>query len=561
MRRAILLSLIILLSQPLVSATDISTDTEEDTGGTLSGTYTVKDGATWTISGDYELEDDTSIVVEEGGMMIVSGAMDAISPPELQLAQSANVIVPVGNLGESGTMRIHFTSEIIYGINIEINGTSTEEWKDSSEFDQTIGMDVDSIAINITGNTFTEAVISHITLSPQGSAPVIRNAEELSGNGTSVVIPDRQKAWSLDVQGGLVVSGSMFGGMISCSGTCTLDGAEMKSSGPIEVTGAISVTNSVFDSGIVNEDITVIDDATVEWINSNGTGGETDNWVRILSSRTIGVQNGYVTFYGYGIGYDSRDTSPLSDNNTFDNDNMADNQIDIDRNSNSDRKSRIIEWRDGAGNEETEQASGLLILVTPWGDYEHVIDDLPRVNHFDVTIDTPLLSFDSLIESDDENGINSRLGVMATVTNNGNAPASFLIDCISNGTDANVGVNVPHTILAEETLEIPMNWDSAYEGELTLECTIFVPYQLENFVVITTGSATTGNVTWSEVEDNSSNLVIPISIGVVLAIVLFVIVARSRMKMEIMKEHLSSISVSLTDEIDEDSDEDMGTIE
>ena len=46
-----------------------------------------------------------------------------------------------------------------------------------------------------------------------------------------------------------------------------------------------------------------------------------------------------------------------------------------------------------------------------------------------------------------------------------------------------------------------------------------------------------------------------------MAIVLFVIVARSRMKMEIMKEHLSSISVSLTDEIDEDSDEDMGTIE
>ena len=106
-----------------------------------------------------------------------------------------------------------------------------------------------------------------------------------------------------------------------------------------------------------------------------------------------------------------------------------------------------------------------------------------------------------------------------------------------------------------------MNWDSAQEGELTLECTIFVPYQLENFVVITTGSATTGNVTWSEVEDNSSNLVIPISIGVVLAIVLFVIVARSRMKMEIMKEHLSSISVSLTEETDEDSDEEKGTIE
>ena len=48
MRRAIILSLIILLSLSLVSATNIGTNTEEDSSGTLSGTYTVEDGATWT---------------------------------------------------------------------------------------------------------------------------------------------------------------------------------------------------------------------------------------------------------------------------------------------------------------------------------------------------------------------------------------------------------------------------------------------------------------------------------------------------------------------------------
>ena len=52
MRRAILLALIVLLSQPLASATDISENTDENSNGILDGDYTVKDGATWTISGD-----------------------------------------------------------------------------------------------------------------------------------------------------------------------------------------------------------------------------------------------------------------------------------------------------------------------------------------------------------------------------------------------------------------------------------------------------------------------------------------------------------------------------
>ena len=83
MRRAIILSLMILLSLSLVSATNIGTNTEEDSSGTLSGTYTVEDGATWTISGDYEIADDTSIVIEEGATMIVSGSMNSTQPPQL----------------------------------------------------------------------------------------------------------------------------------------------------------------------------------------------------------------------------------------------------------------------------------------------------------------------------------------------------------------------------------------------------------------------------------------------------------------------------------------------
>ena len=37
----------------------------------------------------------------------------------------------------------------------------------------------------------------------------------------------------------------------------------------------------------------------------------TDNWVNILTTRTVGVQNGYVVFYDSDMGYDSVSTSPL----------------------------------------------------------------------------------------------------------------------------------------------------------------------------------------------------------------------------------------------------------
>jgi len=550
MRRAMLLSLIILLSQPFVSATDISADSEEDSSGTLSGDYTVTNGATWTVSGDYEIAENTAIVIEEGATMVVSGSMDAVAPPKLNLAGTANVLVPVGNLGDSGVLRIDFADEILYGIDIEINNETSVNWT-GTQFDWNGDLDVENITVNITTHPFQISSISTITLSAQGTTPVMLEADELSGNGTSLVIPDRNNAWSIDVQGSLIVTGSIFGAGITCSGTCTLNGAQMTSTGPIEVMGSISVTDSTLSGGISDEDIIVWDDASVTWTNSTGTGGVTDNWVNILTTRTIGIENGYVVFYGYDMGYDSISTSPLGDNNTFEPANMGDNVIEIAL----DERDRMIRWQDGDGIVHEESASGLVVLSTPWGDYEHQIPDLPKVNHFDVSLDLPSLSFDSLVESDNENNVNSRLGIMATVTNNGDASANFLIDCISNGTDANVGVNVPYSAGPGETIEIPMNWDSAVEGELTLECTIFVPYHFDGFDVVSSGTATTNPVTWSIEDDNSTNLLLPIAIGLVLAVGVFAFMLRKNMQNEAMKEYSQSI-----EQID-DSDEDTGVIE
>jgi len=546
MRRAALMILIMLLCQPIVSGNEISSNEEYASDGTLDGDYTITNGNTLTVSGNYTIAENTKIIIQEGGELVVSGHMNATAPPELNLGTSASMVVPVGFLGESGTMRIFFADEILFGISIEINGNVTENWT-GSEFDWNGDMDVENITVNITTSPFQISAISSIILSPQGDTPVIRSVEEIDGSGISLVIPDRNGAWTIEVYGTLTVSGTIFGADITCHGTCSLDGATMLSTGPIEVYGSISVTDSSLAGGVTDEDIIVWDDAGISWVNSSGTGGVTDNWVNILTTRTVGLQNGYISFYGYDMGYNSVSTSALS-GNILNPGNSGDNIVDIAANE----RSRMVRWQDGNGVLNVEQASARIVLQTPWGDYEKEISELPRVNHFDLTMDLPLLNFDSLVESDNEGQTNSRLGVLATVSNEGDAPANFLIDCVSNGVDANVGSTIRHSIDAGETKIIPLNWDSPAEGELALECTIFVPYHFDGIDVVEDQSATSGLVTWSEETDESSNLVIPIVLGLGLGLGIFGLVIYNTRKKD------KSYHVF---EQEAQEDEELGTIE
>ena len=134
MRRAALMILIMLLCQPIVSGNEISSNEEYASDGTLDGDYTITNGNTLTVSGNYTIAENTKIIIQEGGELVVSGHMNATAPPELNLGTSASMVVPVGFLGESGTMRIFFADEILFGISIEINGNVTENWT-GSEFD------------------------------------------------------------------------------------------------------------------------------------------------------------------------------------------------------------------------------------------------------------------------------------------------------------------------------------------------------------------------------------------------------------------------------------------
>ena len=60
-------------------------------------------------------------------------------------------------------------------------------------------------------------------------------------------------------------------------------------SAPVEAatTASVAVLNSIISGSRSDEDIILHDDATIDYQNSQGTGGTTDAWIRLLSERTL----------------------------------------------------------------------------------------------------------------------------------------------------------------------------------------------------------------------------------------------------------------------------------
>lgn len=509
------------ISAQSITAENVNTNTEWSGSGTITGSTVVGQNSTLTISGDYDIESGASIIVETGSNLIISGSINSTINTKLVIDQSANVSIPIGQLGTGGTVRIIFAEEIIFNITVEINN-STQIWT-GEEFDWTGNLDIDNLVVNISHNMFQTVAIESIQISPDASPIETREPSQLSGNGTSIVTNIADHDWTIDVQGSMTVTGNILGANIHCSGDCTLNGAEMSSTGPIEVTGQLIVTDSTLSGGISDEDVIVWDDATISWINSSGTGGTTDNWVNILSSRTIGVQNSNVVAYITGMGYDGRDTSALSDNSTFSPENKGDNTIEIA----SSERDRMIRWQDGNGDLHSENANIRLVLETPWAVHEYNFGELDKSNHVDLIMPLPYLELMSLEESSSTGTANTRLGVLATVKNSGFDSAAFQFECKTNGTDANIGLTVTTEIQAGETIEVPLNWDTATEGTKTLDCSIYTPVQYDGIDVGGGVVVSTGEVVWDPWDDDGdANLFLPLVIGSIIGIVFFIAAAR-----------------------------------
>lgn len=527
MRRAILMCLIMLCSLPTVSAEGgmtIASDDNWESSGSIGGDTLVKQNSTLTISGDYTVEDGSTITVEEGSTLVVSGSALSEAPTRLALDTTATLIVPTGDLGPSGTMRITFHDEVVMDISISVNG-GAEEVFTGTQYDWSGSLDGENLTVQINGTIFQINSIGDVQLVPDSGTPVVRSPENISGTGHAVVTEYTDHAWTIDVQGSLIVSGELSGVGITCDGSCELNGATMGGTGPIDVTGSISITDSTLSGSLTDEDIIIWDDGGVTWTNSTGTGGNIDNWVNILTKREVIVPNSGVVVSPISLGYNSNSPGQLVD--------CADGETAITCGDNivvmtTNEHNRMVRWQDGAGELHEEDASATFTLETIWGTWTKTVDPLPMTPSFTVEMDLPHVTLDSIVESADEGTVNKRLGMMVTLSNDGAADANVMFECFTDGEDANIGMTQSIAVEAGETVEVPINWDTYTEGEKTLDCNLIIPSEFDDDTVGSTTSVSSGIVNWEEEEDSGSNLIIPITMGVIFGVLLF---AASRLGM------------------------------
>ena len=530
MRSAFLITILLLASLIEVSAEDINSDVEWADGGNISGLTTVKSGSSLTITGDYIVEDNASFVIEEGAELIISGNVSSITPSKLVLDGWSNITVPVDNSGPNGTIRLIFHNDITWPLQFTIDNQIFENWT-GTVFDWNGSLEVEEVIISISHPIYQVVAIDEIQVSPQANTPFILQPEDLSGDGLSVVTEYENHAWSIINNGQLTINSAIvIGPSIDCSANCSITDSTLEGTGPIDVTGALIISGSSLSGSLSGEDIIVWNQASLTWIDSNGTGGFVDNWINILTTRTVGVQSSNITFSPTDLGYNSVALGTLGDcsYSLQGSPECTDKIIDFGPYEHT----RLVRWQDGDGNIHTESASGIASISTIWGDYETTIESIPLTNHFDVEIDLPKIEVLSIVESDSKGVTNKRLGVMVTVENSGTAPANIFLECTSNGEEVNIGLTIKTLIEAGETVEIPINWDEAFEGSKILDCGVHVPDSFEGLDVGSGATVASGTVVWAEAEDEGGNYAVPIVIGLAIGGVMYFIATKSKNQQE-----------------------------
>jgi len=531
MRRTFVIVMIALLlaSPALAEGGDIEENTTWSGQISLTENTTISGNSTLTVDGDITTTSNHTITIESGSTLTLDGAtIQGVASYKLKVNNSASVVVPVSSMGASGNVKIKFSEEVASwaSLNITIDG--------STEINVT-GMEI-TIAADLSGDNVTidfihpwqDIHISEIQLS-DGSSQSIVSPEQLSGEGIQLFSESDSALWHLIVKGTLSISNSeLIGGEIICEGICTISDSTLTSSGPIEIadSASLSLTDSTLIGSRTDEDIIAHDSATIIWTNSTGTGGEVDNWIRLLSSREFLVDVPEAIVTTTGIGYFAKNaTGDRLDCSTTTPDD-CDGRISI---ANSELE-RIVEWQDGNGVYGTEQASANISVETIWGKFSTTVALIPHYNEVHINIPLPHVTITSVEPAEDEGEANFSLGVQIHVANSGAADAAVRIECFVDGEYADIAPSTPTiSVAAGGAAMVPVNWRNSVGEDVVLDCKLIIPSQfLSGDFVGTNVSTSSTPVTWESVDDEGSNLFYPILIVVIIAIGGGVVVMRNR---------------------------------
>lgn len=509
------LLLALLLGAPLAAAVDARDADVIDTTQTLTedSTYadgfTVTNGATFTVEANLSLGEDAVIRVDEGATLNLKHANLTGSEIEAYMAFSggaSTVVLPVAGLTGSATVRLMMSSTLNGSESLTINASTGESVTDPSGDEVSLQVDLgdgmDTLTLDVTHNhpfPFGPKVVEVV----DASANMLRH-EAWNLEGTDLVLTWGDAAYSIDVQGTLLIEDSMVRGAdLRCAGTCNIDRSTMEGSAPIiaEDGSSLSIRSSIILGSRTDEDVVAVDDATLVYEDSTGTGGWTDAWIRRLSGRTVTTNMIGALVSGSDLGYKGT-KSPNAFAETMG------EEVGVDLGSSE--MTRIVEWLTGDGVYGKEDGTMTVTATTGWGTFTTTVPAEWAPTSV-VNLELPLIEVVAIEVEERTATVNESLGVMLTVRNSGAADAaSPVLECTVDGEAADtspsyIQLSTYGGLAAGSEMDIPLTWRMGSDGAHILSCGIIdlsgTPLEAVEDLVTSDTGVTGAEVSWTYAEE------------------------------------------------------------
>ena len=539
-----------LASPPTNGSTTLVSDSQTWEGGNLNGDVVIADGGVLTWTGESQISTDSTITIQEGGILNLNNAVltGQASVSTLLIFDTTNVAINESIADTSATMTIYFDINVPQEayLNLTIDEITTNEITGTS-FETTVDL-TDEFLIGVDHYYPLPFGITHIEIFHSNAELLTISAEDFSQSGGS--LSWNQPSFHILNHGTVLLDGStLMGANISCEHLCHFNDSTLIGSGPIHVADGthIGVNNSVILGSRTDEDIIVHDQATIDYEESTGTGGYTDAWIRLLSKREIHVNAKVATVVATGIGYNGNTINTIINGDT----DQSTWFVDI----GTSESKRIVEWVDGTGTYHQETGTIKITVESNWGDF--IADAVaPKTATSNVDVTYPSLRIDKIVPDAVTADTGKTHYVMITISNTGTIPANPNVRCYTNGEEADTTANTGNWEVAPgESKDVPVSWWHYTDEATTLNCKFLYPDVLEavSDLIADEAGQTSSEVSWTTAEEVEE---LPILLyGIIIAIVvgLGVFVALGSRRLQ-KKEYFES-EEEHDDEHEEDDDD------
>ena len=552
-----------LASPPTNGSTTLVSDSQTWEGGNLNGDVVIADGGVLTWTGESQISTDSTITIQEGGILNLNNAVltGQASVSTLLIFDATNVAINESIADTSATMTIYFDINVPQEayLNLTIDENTTNEITGTS-FETTVDL-TDEFLIGVDHYYPLPFGITHIEIFHSNAELLTISAEDFSQSGGS--LSWNQPSFHILNHGTVLLDGStLMGANISCEHLCHFNDSTLIGSGPIHVADGthIGVNNSVILGSRTDEDIIVHDQATIDYEESTGTGGYTDAWIRLLSKREIHVNAKVATVVATGIGYNGNTINTIINGDT----DQSTWFVDI----GTSESKRIVEWVDGTGTYHQETGTIKITVESNWGDF--IADAVaPKTATSNVDVTYPSLSIDKIVPDAVTADTGKTHYVMITISNTGTIPANPNVRCYTNGEEADTTANTGNWEVAPgESKDVPVSWWHYTDEATTLNCKFLYPDVLEavSDLIADESGQTSSEVSWTTAEEVEE---LPILLyGIIIAIVVglgvFVALGSRRLQkkeyMESEEEHdeeEESVDEDSTDSSEESEEEEL----